>query len=65
MNDKPTMDDAKAFDPAAHGWEVVKNTPFGELVGPIWHETPERQRCLALLSRRSISIAPAICMAAC
>ena len=45
MNDKPTMDDAKIFDPAAHGWEIVNNTPFGDLVGPIWkHETPERLR---------------------
>jgi len=45
MNDKPTTDDAKAFDPAAHGWKIVNNTPFGDLVGPIWkHETPERLR---------------------
>ncbi len=45
MNDKPATDDAKAFDPAAHGWEIVNNTPFGDLVGPIWkHETPERLR---------------------
>jgi uncharacterized protein (TIGR00369 family) len=45
MNDKPTMDGAKAFDPAAHGWEIVNNTPFGDLVGPIWkRETPERLR---------------------
>ena len=43
MNDK--LDDASAFDPAAHGWEIVNNTPFGDLVGPIWkHETPERLR---------------------
>lgn len=34
MND--TVDDAKAFDPAAHGWQIVNNTPFGDLVGPIW-----------------------------
>jgi uncharacterized protein (TIGR00369 family) len=35
-------DGAKAFDPAAHGWEIVNNTPFGNLVGPIWkRETPE------------------------
>ena len=45
MNDKPARDDAKPFDPAAHGWEIVNNTPFGDLVGPIWkHETPERLR---------------------
>jgi uncharacterized protein (TIGR00369 family) len=42
MNDKPSADAAKAFDPAAHGWEIVNNTPFGDLVGPIWkRETPE------------------------
>jgi uncharacterized protein (TIGR00369 family) len=45
MNDKPaadTPDAAKAFDPAAHGWEIVSNTPFGDLVGPIWkREKPE------------------------
>ena len=65
MNDKPTMDDAKAFDPAAHGWEIVNNTPFGDLVGPIWkRETPER--CAGdLWSSQSISTAPAICTAAC
>jgi uncharacterized protein (TIGR00369 family) len=40
MNDK--VDGATAFDPAAHGWEIVTNTPFGDLVGPIWkRETPE------------------------
>jgi uncharacterized protein (TIGR00369 family) len=45
MNDKPAMDDATAFDPAAHGWQIINNTPFGDLVGPIWkHETPERLR---------------------
>ena len=45
MNDKPTMGDAKAFDPVARGWEIINNTPFGDLVGPIWkHETPERLR---------------------
>jgi len=36
MNDKPATDDAKTFDPAAHGWQIVNNTPFGDLVGPIW-----------------------------
>jgi len=42
MND--TVDDAKAFDPAAHGWQIVNNTPFGDLVGPIWkREAPERR----------------------
>jgi uncharacterized protein (TIGR00369 family) len=43
MNDKPAAD--AAFDPAAHGWQIINNTPFGDLVGPIWkHETPERLR---------------------
>jgi uncharacterized protein (TIGR00369 family) len=38
-------DDAKAFDPASAGWEIVKNTAFGDLVGPIWrHEAGERLR---------------------
>jgi uncharacterized protein (TIGR00369 family) len=42
MNDK--VDDAKAFDPAAHGWQIVNNTPFGDLVGPIWKsDAPERR----------------------
>lgn len=36
MNDKPAAADVKAFDPAAHGWQIVNNTPFGDLVGPIW-----------------------------
>jgi uncharacterized protein (TIGR00369 family) len=36
MNDKPIADDARAFDPAGEGWEVVQNTAFGDLVGPIW-----------------------------
>jgi uncharacterized protein (TIGR00369 family) len=42
MNDQPAADAAKAFDPAARGWEIVSNTPFGDLVGPIWkREKPE------------------------
>jgi uncharacterized protein (TIGR00369 family) len=41
MNDKPIMDETKSFDPAAHGWAVINNTPFGDLVGPIWRrDTP-------------------------
>ncbi len=46
MNDKPQSDDAKAFDPAAHGWEeIVNHTAFGDLVGPIWkREDGERPR---------------------
>jgi uncharacterized protein (TIGR00369 family) len=43
MNDKPVIE--SAFDPAAHGWKIINNTPFGELVGPIWLlETSERTR---------------------
>jgi len=39
MNDKPQTEDAKAFDPAEHGWEVISNhTAFGDLVGPIWRK---------------------------
>ena len=42
MNDKPIAAETKAFDPAAEGWQIVSNTPFGDLVGPIWRrETPE------------------------
>jgi uncharacterized protein (TIGR00369 family) len=45
MNDKPVIDTTNVFDPAVDGWEIVNNTPFGELVGPIWRlETPERLR---------------------
>jgi uncharacterized protein (TIGR00369 family) len=37
MNDMPQAEDAKAFDPATHGWEEISNhTAFGDLVGPIW-----------------------------
>ncbi len=41
MNDISSAGEAKpAFDPAAHGWEIVNNTAFGTLVGPIWrHES--------------------------
>jgi uncharacterized protein (TIGR00369 family) len=42
MNDQPAIDTAKVFDPATDGWEIINNTPFGELVGPIWkREKPE------------------------
>ena len=41
MNDKPISAETKAVDPAADGWQIVANTPFGDLVGPIWRrETP-------------------------
>ncbi len=45
MNDKPApaapaaaaaAAAAAAFDPASAGWQIFPNTPFGELVGPIW-----------------------------
>jgi uncharacterized protein (TIGR00369 family) len=36
MNDRPKITEAATFDPAAHGWEVVNNTAFGDLVGPVW-----------------------------
>jgi uncharacterized protein (TIGR00369 family) len=36
MNDKTAVR-APPFDPAAAGWEIANHTPFGELVGPIWH----------------------------
>jgi uncharacterized protein (TIGR00369 family) len=42
MNDKPITAETKTFDPAAHGWRIVANTPFGDLVGPIWRrDAPE------------------------
>jgi len=45
MNDTPNTAEAAAFDPAAHGWEIVNNAAFGELVGPIWRrEDGERVR---------------------
>jgi uncharacterized protein (TIGR00369 family) len=45
MNDTPNMTEAAAFDPAAHGWELVNSAAFGELVGPIWRrEDGERLR---------------------
>ena len=46
MNDQsPAVADLPAFDPAAHGWEMVQNTAFGTLVGPIWRqEEGERLR---------------------
>jgi uncharacterized protein (TIGR00369 family) len=37
MNDRPAVDAALRFDPAAYGWEeIVNHTAFGDLVGPIW-----------------------------
>ena len=42
MNDKPITAETKTLDPAADGWQLVDNTPFGDLVGPIWRrDTPE------------------------
>jgi len=38
MNDQTAARaQAQAFDPAAAGWQIVDNTAFGNLVGPIWH----------------------------
>jgi uncharacterized protein (TIGR00369 family) len=37
MNEQTKITEAAAFDPAAHGWQIVNNTAFGELIGPIWH----------------------------
>jgi uncharacterized protein (TIGR00369 family) len=39
MNDKPTSAETADYDPAAHGWEIVDNTAFGNLVGPIWRRS--------------------------
>jgi uncharacterized protein (TIGR00369 family) len=46
MNDDVAAESQKpAFDPASAGWEIVKNTAFGNLVGPIWrHEDGARLR---------------------
>jgi uncharacterized protein (TIGR00369 family) len=39
MNDTAQAEDAKAFDPAAQGWEQISNhTAFGDLVGPVWRK---------------------------
>ena len=37
MNEQPKIKQASAFDPAAHGWTVMNNTAFGDLIGPVWH----------------------------
>jgi uncharacterized protein (TIGR00369 family) len=46
MNDiGPAAANAPAFDPARAGWEVVRGTNFGDLVGPVWqHDDGERLR---------------------
>ena len=44
MNDQPKITETPAFDPAAHGWQMVNNTAFGELVGPIWHRQDGKQK---------------------
>jgi uncharacterized protein (TIGR00369 family) len=36
MNDKPVVEDAKPFDPASAGWDMVEPLGFGELIGPLW-----------------------------
>ena len=39
MNGTAQAEDAKAFNPAAQGWEQISNhTAFGDLVGPIWRK---------------------------
>lgn len=44
MNDQPQTHDARAFDPAACGWEeIVNHTAFGDLVGPIWRREQNGQ----------------------
>jgi uncharacterized protein (TIGR00369 family) len=54
MNDKPHT--AEAFDPAAHGWEIVNNTPFGELVGPVWwREDGERVRYAIVVAPKHLN----------
>ena len=37
MNEQTKITEATAFDPAAHGWQIVNSTAFSELIGPIWH----------------------------
>jgi uncharacterized protein (TIGR00369 family) len=34
-------EESSAFDPAAHGWSVVTDGGFIELVGPIWQKEEE------------------------
>ena len=37
MSDHAAVADTKPFDPAAHGWKMMKAGPgFASLVGPIW-----------------------------
>lgn len=50
MNDKPQTDAAKAFDPAAEGWQpIVNHTAFGDLVGPIWRREKNGRSCFAFV----------------
>jgi uncharacterized protein (TIGR00369 family) len=37
MNEQTKITGGAVFDPAAHGWHILNNTAFGELIGPIWH----------------------------
>ena len=41
MNDKPAAE-GMTFDPARAGWKIVKQTGFGEHVGPIWRNGDAR-----------------------
>jgi hypothetical protein len=44
MNDKPATDaNERAFDPAAHGWEIMLQIS-ANLVGPIWRAKGRRSR---------------------
>lgn len=40
-------EDGPAFDPAAHGWSVVGDGGFIELVGPVWQKEEDGMVALA------------------
>jgi uncharacterized protein (TIGR00369 family) len=43
MNDTSSVTGAAgAFDPAGAGWEIVKTSGFGELIGPLWRQSDGR-----------------------
>lgn len=49
MNDKPATEPA-SFDPARAGWQIVSsNTPFGDLVGPIWRIGEGERSCFGFV----------------
>jgi uncharacterized protein (TIGR00369 family) len=43
MNDRTGASDARPFDPAEAGWELVKTAGFGELTGPLWRHLKAEQ----------------------